>query len=181
MLSVESAAHVDATCARCGVLTIGRLGADGRSADYYLDRKAGCEEEPERARSGAEIDYYSGDEATPGRWLGGGAEAIGLGGVLDAAGEQVLRQLLAGCGAGGDPLVRPVLRADPRGMVPARPLVAAVEARAAEARGDAAVFMGDERLADAFAGAAASVAVDRRMPRRPRAALPADVAGRLAD
>ena len=161
------------------VLTIARLGAGGRSADYYLDRRAGCEEERER-RSGADVDYYAGDDATPGRWLGGGAEAVGLVGGLDAAGEQVLRHLLAGCGPSGEPLVRPVLRTDPRGLLPARLLVAAVGERAAAAGVDASALIGDEVLADAYAGVAASVAVDRRSPRRPRAALPADVAGRLA-
>jgi conjugative relaxase-like TrwC/TraI family protein len=176
----DSAAHANGNPARCGVLTIARLGAGGRSADYYLDRKAGCEEEPERQRSGADVDYYGGDESTPGRWLGGGAEAAGLAGAVDAVGEQVLRGLLAGCDADGGPLVKPVLRADPRGLVPARVLVAAVGERAASAGADPSVLIGDERLGDAYAASMAAVAVDRRSPRRPRAALAADVAGQIA-
>src|SRR3954464_859849 len=103
------------------MLTIARLGAGGRSADYYLDRAAGCEEEPERQRSGADVDYYSGEGATPGRRLGGGAAAVGLTGALGEAGGQVLRNLLDGLGPGGAQLVRPVMRADPRGLLPARP------------------------------------------------------------
>src|SRR4051794_39264563 len=111
----DGAVHVVGR-ARCGVLTIARLGAGGRSADYYLDRRAGGEREPERARSGADVDYYGGDADAPGVWMGGGAAAVGLVVALDPAGEQVLRRLLDGCGPGGAELVRPVLRADPRGL-----------------------------------------------------------------
>jgi hypothetical protein len=180
MVLGDCAAHGDSGCAWCGVLTIARLGGGGRSADYYLDRKAGCEQEPERQRSGADLDYYSGDEAAPGRWLCSGAEALGMGGPVDATGEQVLRGLLAGCGASGDALVRPVLRADPRSLLPARVLVAAVAERAAAAGVDPSALVGDERLADAYAGVAAAVAADRRRPRRPRATLPVETAGRIA-
>ena len=180
ILNAEAAAYATEILAWCSVLTIARLGGGGRSADYYLDRKAGCEQEPERQRSGADLDYYSGDEAAPGRWLGSGAEALGLAGPLDAAGEEVLRALLAGRGASGDALVRPVLRADPRSLLPARVLVAAVAERAAAAGVDPSALVGDERLADAYAGAAAAVAVDQRRPRRPRAALPVETAGRVA-
>jgi conjugative relaxase-like TrwC/TraI family protein len=162
------------------MLTIARLGAGGRSADYYLDRGAGCEEEPDRQRSGADVDYYSGDDSTPGRWLGGGAAAVGLTGALDDAGGQVLRNLLDGLGPGGTPLVRPVMRADPRGLVPARPLVLAVDGAAAAAGVDPSVLIGDERLSDMYVAAAAAVAADRRRPRRPRAAVPADIAGQVA-
>src|SRR5947199_4800840 len=105
----------------CGVLSIGRLAGGGDAADYYLKRRAGCEEEePELRRSGADLDYYAGEGDEAGLWLGGGAEALGLAGRLDGAGEQVLRALLEGCAADGAPLVRPVLRADPRGLLPAR-------------------------------------------------------------
>jgi hypothetical protein len=115
------------------MLTIARLGAGGRSAEYYLDRGAGCEEERDRERSGADVDYYSGDGSTPGRWLGGGSAAVGLTGALGEAGGQVLRNLLDGLGPGGASLVRPVMRADPRGLLPARPMVLAVGAAASDA------------------------------------------------
>jgi len=151
------------------VLTIARLGGGGRAADYYFDRKAGCE-----------ADYYTGDTGQPGEWFGNGAATAGLSGRLDAPGEEVLRALLAGCGGDGSALVRPVLRADPRGLLPARVLVAAVTRRATELGADAVALVGDERLADTLAAATGAVAVDQRRPRWPRASLPADVAGRIA-
>jgi hypothetical protein len=98
-------------------------------ADYYLERQAGCEEDREPRRSGADLDYYAGDRDSAGVWMGGGAEALGLSGRLDDGGEEVLRAFLDGRGADGAVLVRPVMRANPRGLVPARPLVTAIEAR----------------------------------------------------
>ncbi len=65
-----------------------------------------------------------------GRWAGSGAEAAGLTGHLDAAGATTLRALLEGTTPDGRQLVAPVLRADPRGRLPAGPLVDAVQARA---------------------------------------------------
>ncbi|HWA67782.1 MAG TPA: MobF family relaxase, partial [Mycobacteriales bacterium] len=59
--------------------------------------------------------------------LGDGARAAGLTGALDDAGERALRALLNGCGAGGDQLVAPVLRADPRRRLPAERLIRALE------------------------------------------------------
>lgn len=151
------------------MLTIARLGGGGRSADYYLDRRAGCE-----------ADYYTGDAQRPGRWVGAGAAAAGLSGRLDAGGELVLRGLLAGVGGDGQALVRPVLRTDPRAMLPARVLVEAVEERATAAGVAAGTLIADERLAQVFAAAAVAVAVDRRSPRRPRANVRADLAERIA-
>ena len=162
------------------MLTIGRLAGGAASADYYLKRGAECSDEPERQRSGANLDYYTDDGDHTGLWLGRGAESLGLSGELDAAGEQRLRALLDGSGADGAALVPPVMRADPRGLLPARPLVTAVTERAAKLGVPTSTLLPDERLADAFARAAAAVAADRRMPRRPRASLPADLARELA-
>src|SRR5256885_1275055 len=101
MVSVESAAHADATCARYRVLTIARLGADGRAADYYLDRKAGCEEEPERARAGA----APGARGVPGGrgWPGCGRRGVGPAcGVPGRGWQRRVRGGGAACrGAGG--------------------------------------------------------------------------------
>jgi len=62
------------------VLSIGRLGP--QSADYYLAQVAG----------GAE-DYYLAGDQEAGRWLGGGAEQLDLGGRV--AGDD-LRAVLDG-------------------------------------------------------------------------------------
>jgi conjugative relaxase-like TrwC/TraI family protein len=97
------------------VLSIGRVGA-GDAASYYLDRQAGCE-----------LDYYTGAGEPRGRWLGDGAAALGLCGELTGSGEELLKALLAGRGQGGERLVGPVLRADPRQRLPAEPLLRAIE------------------------------------------------------
>jgi conjugative relaxase-like TrwC/TraI family protein len=97
------------------VISIGRVGA-ATAGRYYLDRQAGCE-----------LDYYTGAGEPTGRWLGNGAHAAGLTGGLDESGEHALRALLNGCGADGDPLVAPVLRADPRRRLPAEPVIRELE------------------------------------------------------
>ncbi|HVU74592.1 MAG TPA: MobF family relaxase [Mycobacteriales bacterium] len=156
-------------------MSIGLVGAADAAA-YYLDRAAGCDHEhehgrglgracgqvPARAtRSGADLDYYTGDgagsaggcgvgveEATPaGRWLGEGAAALGLTGAVDAAGGQLLRALLAGRDAAGEQLVGPVLRVDPRSRLSAGPLVRALEAVLPRERWDALTDTGALRTA----------------------------------
>ena len=95
------------------VLSIGKLGAGRAAAEYYLARQAGCPAE-----------YYTGSGERRGVWLGRGAAALGLSGEID---EVALRHLLAGrCPDGSTALVEPVLRADPRGRLPAGPFVAHV-------------------------------------------------------
>lgn len=102
------------------VISIAMLAAGPDPAGYYLARGAGCAS-----------DYYSGAGDRPGKWLGAGAAAAGLSGGLDPAGERVLRSLLDGQAVDGRVLVAPVLRADPRGWLPAGPLVEAIRAQAA--------------------------------------------------
>jgi conjugative relaxase-like TrwC/TraI family protein len=97
------------------VISIGRVGA-ADAATYYLDRQAGCE-----------LDYYTGAGEPRGRWLGGGAIAVGLSGQLTGSDEELLKALLAGCGPDGARLVAPVLRADPRRRLPAEPLLHAID------------------------------------------------------
>jgi conjugative relaxase-like TrwC/TraI family protein len=151
------------------VISIGLLGAGGAAASYYLRRQAGCE-----------LDYYTGRGERAGRWIGGGATALGLVGELDTAGEARLAQLLAGTGPGGEPLVRPVWRSDPRSRLPAAPLVAAMTA-AADARGiPVAELPGTDKLRAAYTTGARAMDADRRAPRLPRASVRADVAGDLA-
>ena len=154
------------------VLTIARLGNGARAIEYYLDRQVGCGHD--------QVGYYTDAGEPRGVWCGGGARALGLTGALDAAGEAVIRGLLAGETVEGERLVRPELRGDPRGRVLAAPLVAAVAERAAQDGVDPASMLGDDRLAEVFQGLVAAVAVDARQPRRPRASVPADVAGRLS-
>jgi conjugative relaxase-like TrwC/TraI family protein len=146
------------------VLSIGLVGHGRGAADYYLTRQAG-----------SAIDYYTGAGERSGYWAGSGAEALGLGGVLDPAGEQVLRGLLAGTGPDNLPLVGQVRRADPRARVPAAPLVAAVRAAATAAGLPPGVFLPP--------GAAAEFArVARGLTRATRrtAGVRADVAVRVA-
>ncbi len=100
------------------VVSVAMLTAGSDPAGYYLARQANCP-----------ADYYLGAEPI-GRWLGSGAAAAGLTGRLDAAGATTLRGLLEGAAPDGRQLVAPVLRADPRGRLPAGPLVDAVHARA---------------------------------------------------
>ena len=100
------------------VVSVAMLTARSDPAGYYLARQANCPAE-----------YYLGAEPS-GRWAGSGAEAAGLTGRLDAAGAATLRALLDGTTPDGRQLVAPVLRADPRGRLPAGPLVDAVQARA---------------------------------------------------
>lgn len=100
------------------VISLNMLRAGSDPAGYYLSRQANCP-----------ADYYLGAEPT-GRWLGAGADAVGLTGRVDETGGEVLRALLAGRSPGVEALVAPVLRADPRGRPPAGDLVEAVRARA---------------------------------------------------
>jgi len=97
------------------VISIGRLSNATAAADYYLTRQAGCP-----------MDYYSGAGERRGLWIGRGADTLHLTGELTTAHEQVFRQLLHGLGPDGKPLVSPVLRTDPRGLLDARPLVEAI-------------------------------------------------------
>jgi TrwC relaxase len=94
------------------------LGAGSDPARYYLSRQANCP-----------ADYYLCAEPA-GRWLGSGATAIGLSGRLDPAGAETLRALLAGRSGDGLILVPELSQADPRGRLPAKPLVDAIRRQA---------------------------------------------------
>lgn len=142
------------------MISIGRVSA-GDAGSYYLDRQAGCE-----------LDYYTGEGEQRGRWLGDGAAALGLTGRLDEAGEQLLRALLSGCGADGTRLVKPLLRADPRGLLPAGPLIRALDTTAARRGG--ADLLGDGKPAALLDAAVIAVAEGRD------ATLPADIVGQAA-
>jgi conjugative relaxase-like TrwC/TraI family protein len=97
------------------VISIGRLSSATAAADYYLTRQADCG-----------LDYYTGAGERRGTWLGRGAQALGLAGELAAHHDDVFRNLLHGRAPDGRTLVSPELRTDPRGLLDARPLIAAI-------------------------------------------------------
>ena len=69
----------------------------------------------------------------------------------------MLRALLGGCAPYGRVLVAPVLRADPRGWLPARPLVAAIRAEADRRRLGVSDLLTEATARAAFAALAAGV------------------------
>ena len=133
------------------VIAIGMLTAGSDPAGYYLARRAGCQ-----------VEVVPGTTERAGVWLGRGAAAAGLSGELDAEGERALRGLLDGRASDGRVLIAPVLRADPRGRLAARPLVEAIRGEA-DRRGLAVEDLLTES-ADLAVFAALAAGVDR--PRR---------------
>jgi conjugative relaxase-like TrwC/TraI family protein len=142
------------------VISIGRISA-GDAAGYYLEKQAGCD-----------LDYYTGEGESRGRWLGDGARALGLDGPLDEVGEHVLRALLSGFGPAGDSLVGPVLRADPRSRLDAAPLIRALESVRQQRGG--ADLLGEGTLVSKVEAAAVSLDDGRA------ATLPVEVVGQVA-
>jgi hypothetical protein len=111
---------------RAVVISVHMLGPSADPAGYYLDR-AGC---PAADPTGYYLDKHK--TAPAGRWVGSGAASAGLVGPIDEAGAEVLRDLLAGRAPDGSHTAAPVLRADPRGRLPAGPLLDAIRAVAAD-------------------------------------------------
>lgn len=153
------------------MLSIGKLAPGGDAASYYFER-VGCP-----------LDYYLGRGEAHGFWIGQGAHELGLGGPLDSLrSEQVLRGLLDGAGPDGTPLVKPVLRADPRSRVPAADVVRAVR-RAADTSGldveELLARSASAQLTGAWQRTVRELDLSRRRPRWPAPSIPADVAQRL--
>lgn len=147
------------------MLSIGELGAGRASADYYLARQAGCPSE-----------YYTGSGERRGTWLGSGAASFGLSGEID---EEPLRRLLAGRHPRQDvQLVAPVLRADPRGRVPAAPLAEALH-RVAASRTTPAEHLLCGDLGRAAGRVLRAGRRDERLGGTSRTTVRADVAGRI--
>lgn len=146
------------------MLSIGLMGHAQGAADYYVARQAGCA-----------LDYYTGVGERRGTWTGPGAAALGLRGELDPDGETVLHGLLSGIGPDRERLVTAVYRSDPRGRVPAAPLVSAVRAAAATAGLVPGVFL-DESPAAEFSRTARALT----RPSGVGAGVRADVAVRVA-
>jgi hypothetical protein len=155
------------------VLSIGKLAPGPSTASYYLER-VGCP-----------LDYYVGRGEAAGVWIGNGAAALRLHGALDSPEQQeVLRRLLAGRAPDGTELVKPVLRADPRGRVPAAVVAGALE-RAADAKGlELAALLrsasgGHGELQKVWEKVGAELQRARRRPHWPAPSLPAETAQRL--
>src|SRR5829696_7752921 len=77
------------------MLTIGKLAAGPTAGRYYVDQVAQGRE-----------DYYAGEGEAPGTWIGGGAAALGLEGMVSERG--VVRLLNGENPASGDLLRRPL-------------------------------------------------------------------------
>ena len=143
------------------MLSIGLVASASAAATYFLGNALGCQ-----------ADYYLHPGGHSGRWIGSGAAALGLRGGLDAAGEWAFRLLLDGRDPHGERLVEPVLRADPRSLLPATPLVKAVRSAAAALGVPVPFLLDDRRLADRFTTLAKHVGGRR--------GVRVDHAGRLA-
>jgi conjugative relaxase-like TrwC/TraI family protein len=117
------------------VVSIGRLGSGPATADYYLDRQAGCA-----------TDYYTRPTQRRGRWLGDGARTVGLTGQLDHAGEDALRAMLDGRHPDGRQVLAPVLRLHPKAQLPAPPLLEAIQQVARDQHLDVTDLLKDPRL-----------------------------------
>jgi hypothetical protein len=148
------------------VISIAMLSGGEQAAAYYLDRSADC---------GAR--YYTDTRLDTGYWCGDGATALGLTGPVDGRYRETFARLLAGQLPDGSQIGRPVLRPDPRGLLPSRPLLDAVAA-SARVQGiiPASLFtvpVDRERFATIAAGAEA-------VGRRATARVDAATAGRLA-
>jgi hypothetical protein len=141
------------------VVSVAMLGPGSDPAGYYLSRQANCP-----------ADYYLGAEPS-GRWLGAGATAIGLSGRLDPGGAETLRALLAGRSGDGLTLVPELSRADPRGRLPAKPLVDAIRKQAEEQAVPPPVLFGQGRDRAKYEALAARV--DRGRRGRPPSVSPA--------
>jgi hypothetical protein len=141
------------------VVSVAMLGAGSDPASYYLSRQANCP-----------ADYYLGAEPA-GRWLGAGAAAAGLSGPLHPAGAETLRALLAGRSGDGLTLVPELSRADPRGRLPAKPLVEAIRRQADQQAVPAPVLFGEGR--DRAKHEALAARVDRGCRGRPPSVSPA--------
>ena len=146
------------------VLSIGLVASPQAATAYFFRDGAGC---------GA--DYYLHDGEQRGRWAGAGAESLGLKGSFGPSSEIEFRRLLEGRDPRGGKLVAPVLRSDPRALLPAGRLVTAVRSAAARAGLPVRMLLDDRTLADRFARLAA-----RARSRTGARGVRVDLAARIA-
>jgi conjugative relaxase-like TrwC/TraI family protein len=147
-------------------MSIAMLTGGAGAAGYYLERQAGCAAE-----------YYTGEREAPGRWCGAGAAALGLSGPVAGEAGATLALLLDGRLPDGSQVARPLWRADPRGRLPAAPLVIAVRAQANAIDAPVEDLFAEPADAARFAGLAALV---DRAPGRSKVRRDAADLGRLA-
>jgi conjugative relaxase-like TrwC/TraI family protein len=156
------------------MLSIGKLSAGRDAAAYYFDRVADRR---------CPTDYYTGSGEAPGRWIGRGAERLGLDGPLTTDRSQgLLRDLLVGVGPDGQQLAPPVMRSDPRGRVPTLEL-AQVVAKAAGDRGldveELLTGKGRGELVQAWKRSESELERAQRRPVWPAPSMPAATAQQL--
>ena len=136
------------------------LGGGRDAAAYYLRRDADC----------PPVGYYLDGAERAGRWLGAGPAALGLDPVITDASAEAFAGLLDGRLPDGTVVAKPVLRADPAGLLAAGPLVAELR-RAATGRELTDLFDDGRLAATALnlsgrverAGARGGVPVDARV------------------
>jgi conjugative relaxase-like TrwC/TraI family protein len=85
------------------VISVHPIKGGAAAGEYYLDRTSGCEQQLDPA------GYYTNGHDPAGRWLGRGAEALGLEGRLEADGETQFKELLSGR-LHGEQLAKAVMR-----------------------------------------------------------------------
>lgn len=143
------------------VISVAMLGAGRDAAAYYLQREADCP-----------AGYYLSPAERDGRWLGAGPAALDLDPVITGASADAFAGLLDGRLPDGTVVAKPVLRADPRSLLPAGPLVAELRRAATDTGRDLADLVGDQRMAATAlnltdrvdrAGARGGVTVDARV------------------
>jgi conjugative relaxase-like TrwC/TraI family protein len=99
------------------VMSVAMLGGGAGRAAYYLERSAACHP----------VGYYLDEVEPPGRWCGNGAQVLGLDGpVTGESAASTFAGLLDGTLPDGTAVAKPVMRADPRSLLPARPLADAL-------------------------------------------------------
>jgi conjugative relaxase-like TrwC/TraI family protein len=99
------------------VMSVAMLGGGADRAGYYLERSAACHP----------VGYYLDEVEPPGRWCGHGAQALGLDGpVTGEIQAATFAGLLDGQLPNGTVVAKPVMRTDPRSLLPAAPLADAL-------------------------------------------------------
>lgn len=113
------------------------IGPAMEQVEYRLKSSAGCSLHQDDPEHDAQVDYRLGDGLDGDLelvWIGKGLREVGItpGSAMSEADKDKARALMCGVHPGtGEVLVKPRAVTDPRGKLPAGPLVAAVTARAA--------------------------------------------------
>ena len=121
------------------VISVAMLGGGRDAAAYYLRRDADC----------PQGSYYLHGADREGRWLGCGPAALGLDGPVTGISAEAFSSLLDGRLPDGTQVAKPVMRTDPRALLPAAPMVAELDRAATDTGQDLAGLLGDGKLAGA--------------------------------